>query len=152
MKTAERQFTTISGVPVEPVYGPDRLPDFAASIDATAERVGESVDCRRVEPLCVVDGDENRVGARKPVEGSCGRRSERASVDSSVGGILPQKRPHERAPQHIRRCTRAGGSYTVHDRRRRPASTAAAVIAVKTQPMFNNAEANAGFGLIMPST
>ena len=27
MKTAERQFTTISGVPIEPVYGPGDLPD-----------------------------------------------------------------------------------------------------------------------------
>ena len=27
MKTAERQFTTISGVPVEPVYGPEHVPD-----------------------------------------------------------------------------------------------------------------------------
>src|SRR5246127_1946748 len=25
MKTAERQFTTISGVPIEPVYGPEHL-------------------------------------------------------------------------------------------------------------------------------
>src|SRR5712672_4163905 len=28
MKTAERQFTTISGVPIEPVYGPDDLEGF----------------------------------------------------------------------------------------------------------------------------
>jgi methylmalonyl-CoA mutase N-terminal domain/subunit len=28
MKTAERQFTTISGVPVEPVYGPNQVPDL----------------------------------------------------------------------------------------------------------------------------
>src|SRR5579871_2991898 len=28
MKTAQRQFTTISGVPIEPVYGPEQLPDL----------------------------------------------------------------------------------------------------------------------------
>jgi methylmalonyl-CoA mutase N-terminal domain/subunit len=28
MKTAERQFTTISGVPIEPVYGPEAIGDF----------------------------------------------------------------------------------------------------------------------------
>ena len=33
MKTAERQFTTISGVPIEPVYGPDQLNDFDRSRD-----------------------------------------------------------------------------------------------------------------------
>ena len=28
MKTAQRQFTTISGVPIEPLYGPEQLSDF----------------------------------------------------------------------------------------------------------------------------
>ena len=28
MKTADRSFTTISGVPIEPVYGPEDLKDF----------------------------------------------------------------------------------------------------------------------------
>ena len=28
MKTAERQFTTISGTPVEPLYGPEQLTGF----------------------------------------------------------------------------------------------------------------------------
>ena len=32
MKTAERQFTTISGVPIEPVYGPEHLGDFHLGI------------------------------------------------------------------------------------------------------------------------
>jgi methylmalonyl-CoA mutase, N-terminal domain len=33
MKTAERQFTTISGVPIEPVYGPDDLRNFDVARD-----------------------------------------------------------------------------------------------------------------------
>ena len=32
MKTAERQFTTISGVPVEPVYGPDHVPGLETGL------------------------------------------------------------------------------------------------------------------------
>src|SRR5260370_24366409 len=36
MKAAERQFTTISGVPIEPVYGPDEL----RAVDAARE-IGE---------------------------------------------------------------------------------------------------------------
>src|SRR6202167_604904 len=30
MAVAEKQYTTISGVPIEPLYGPERLPDLAA--------------------------------------------------------------------------------------------------------------------------
>jgi len=33
MKTAERQFTTISGVPVRPLYGPEELPGFDPTRD-----------------------------------------------------------------------------------------------------------------------
>ena len=36
MKTAERQFTTISGVPIEPVYGPGDLPGFDPARDLGA--------------------------------------------------------------------------------------------------------------------
>ncbi|HYW45481.1 MAG TPA: methylmalonyl-CoA mutase family protein [Bryobacteraceae bacterium] len=36
MKTAERQFTTISGVPIEPVYGPGHLAGFDARRDLGA--------------------------------------------------------------------------------------------------------------------
>jgi len=30
MAVAEKQYTTISGVPIEPLYGPEQLPDLAA--------------------------------------------------------------------------------------------------------------------------
>jgi methylmalonyl-CoA mutase, N-terminal domain len=36
MKTAERQFTTISGVPLEPVYGPEQLAGFDPARDLSA--------------------------------------------------------------------------------------------------------------------
>jgi len=36
MKTAQRQFTTISGVPIEPLYGPEQLPDFDLARDLGA--------------------------------------------------------------------------------------------------------------------
>ena len=36
MKTTGRQFTTISGVPIEPVYGPDQLQGFDAARDLGA--------------------------------------------------------------------------------------------------------------------
>ena len=36
MKTAERQFTTISGVPIEPLYGPEQLSGFDPECDLAA--------------------------------------------------------------------------------------------------------------------
>src|SRR5213080_3113534 len=36
MKTVERRFTTISGVPVDPLYGPESLPDFDQARDLGA--------------------------------------------------------------------------------------------------------------------
>jgi methylmalonyl-CoA mutase N-terminal domain/subunit len=36
MKTAERQFTTISGVPIEPLYGPEQLSGFDSERDLAA--------------------------------------------------------------------------------------------------------------------
>ncbi len=36
MKTAQRQFTTISGVPIEPLYGPEQLPELDPARDLGA--------------------------------------------------------------------------------------------------------------------
>jgi len=36
MKAADRQFTTISGVPVEPLYGPEALADMDQARDLGA--------------------------------------------------------------------------------------------------------------------
>jgi methylmalonyl-CoA mutase N-terminal domain/subunit len=48
MKTVERQFTTISGVPVEPVYGPKDLGSFDAARDSGAP--GEFPYTRGIHP------------------------------------------------------------------------------------------------------
>ena len=48
MKTAERQFTTISGVPVEPLYGPEQLTDFDRQRDLGAP--GEFPYTRGIHP------------------------------------------------------------------------------------------------------
>src|ERR1043166_1300342 len=47
-KTAERQFTTISGVPVDPVYGPEHLEGFDPASDLGAP--GEFPYTRGIHP------------------------------------------------------------------------------------------------------
>ena len=51
MKTAERQFTTISGVPIEPLYGPEDAPlELPAPGEFPYTRVFAVIDGRNIVP------------------------------------------------------------------------------------------------------
>ena len=43
MKAAERQFTTISGVPVDPVYGPEQVPGLEPGLHVHVSEGGISI-------------------------------------------------------------------------------------------------------------
>ena len=91
-----------------PGVRPDRAEDADPRVGATPERERERVHRRRVEPLRVVDRDEDRLDASELVQGRRGPRRQRAAIDPAVGRVLPQERCRQRAPlrrrQAVKRC------------------------------------------------
>ena len=91
-----------------PAVRPHRAEDADPRVDISPKREGERVRRCLVEPLRIVDRNEDWLGAGEFLQGRGGRRPECAPVDPPVDRIVPQERRRERPPLWCRQEVERG--------------------------------------------
>ena len=78
--------------------GPTRPDEQDRRIGQSAQREAERARRRRVEPLEVVDRNDQQLVLRERLQGAADGDAERACVGRAAGRLLEQERDLERAP------------------------------------------------------